>query len=146
MPRTVVTLSLDVDVVGEARIRAHKAHIPISTLHDLCMRYALTRLSEEALAKFAAERAPGGLGRLSKHERQVLGALADLEKKEAPAYRFMADEVAVTGGMLKRDAFRALAALKSRGMVASLDLEPGKFDSWGRPTREAWNRKDRSAK
>jgi hypothetical protein len=137
--KTQIGVYIEVVTADELRNRAARAGVPIGDLADLTMRYGLERLSDEALAKWAAGRQPtrGRMGGgLLKNELAVLGCWDRLLAKGEGAWRFMAKDIAQEAGLTNKDAYFALLGLQRRGLVTgggSQDL-----DRWGRPMESAW--------
>jgi|GEM_PF-6113590 len=125
----------------ELKRRADAAGLTYSDLIDLAARYGLSRLTDDALAAWAA-RQPSNRGRLggglTKAEKAVLGALRSLTQASAGTgqVRFELTEVADCAGLLRRDAYLAAKALQQRGLAAGVDGP--ELDRWDRPKSSVW--------
>jgi hypothetical protein len=131
-------LYLPSDLTEELKRRADGAGTSASALAALVMRFGLERLSDDALRKWAAKQ-PSTRGRygggMTKAEKAALAALERLT--EGPVFRLELDEIADTGGLLRKDAYLALMALRARGMVVEVHRS-AELDRWGRPTSSIW--------
>lgn len=139
--KTQVGLFISVSTSDELRERAKRAGAPIGDLADLALRFALGKLNDHALAKWASalpsRRGRNG-GSLGKDERSVLQAFDRLSQAEPGASRWGLGTLASEAGLRLSVAFWALKSLQVRGLVTGAQLE--ETDRWGRPTKSFWRR------
>ncbi len=121
------------------RSQAEELGVPIGDLVDLYLRFAHSKVSAEALKKWASGRrsAKGrSAGGMRKSERNVLDAFPRLLAKGEGSWRFMATEIAREAGLTNKDAYFALLELQRRGLISGGGSQ--KEDRWGRPMESAW--------
>lgn len=140
--KTQMGLFLDVGTAERLRSEAGRAGAPIGDLADLCIRFALERMTPDAVAKWA-QSLPSRMGPLSggpkKNERAVIAAFERLPRKagQEGAWKFPLTDVAAEAGLRLTDAFWALKALQARKLVHGSELE--EVDRWGRPVKSFWS-------
>src|SRR5690349_13420057 len=120
--RTQIGLYIEDSTAGELKDRARKVGCGIGDLGDLCIRYALDRLSEDALRKWA-EKIPSRMGptrgQPTKKERLALAAMQRL-LNAGEAWRFSGREIARESGLYPTECFLALKQLQARGLVSGI--------------------------
>lgn len=139
--KTQIGLFISVSTSDELRERAKRSGAPIGDLADLALRFALGKLNDQALAKWASElpsRRGRNAGALGKDERAVLLAFDRLAQREPGASRWSLGTVASEAGLRLTLGFWALKGLQARGLVIGAELE--ETDRWGRPIRSFWRK------
>lgn len=137
---------VDSEIVDALRERARDVGLPVGEVLGVCCKFALGRIPADAMRKLAAERVSrrGPLGGgLRLHETKVIAALERLHaaelKKMGPQRWWTTEDVAHSAGLYVREAFSALRSLLDRGgYVAEWNVDPDKFDRWGRPMITNW--------
>ncbi len=131
---------LGVSTVEELRKRAQETGAGLSDLTDLLLRLSLAKVTNEAIVAWVAsqEVKKGRLGGgMTKHERQVLGAIAALKAKYSPSWQFENSDVAQAAGLKLRESYWALQGLQARGITSGASPND-EVDRWGRPLKSFW--------
>jgi hypothetical protein len=140
--KTQANYYLPIATADTVRDRARKIGVSVNALVDLYLRHSEARLSDEALAKWAASipstqgRLAGGLTKVERSTFAAFDACAQRSEFPAATYCFGARELAHAAGVLPKEGFGALQALARRGLVEGAqghDLDP-----WGRPVESFW--------
>jgi hypothetical protein len=125
--------------IERLRTKALEVGAPIGDLAAVCIMFALKHIDTQHLVQWASNLTPtrGRLaGAMTKSERAVLAALETLKEAQKPAWRFELNEIADTAGLLRKDAYLALNAVRARGLVKNMDGE--ELDRWKRPVSSIW--------
>lgn len=138
--KTQMGLWIEAGTADELRTRANRVGVAVGDLADLLVQFGLGKLTDAALAKWAASvRSRKGRlgGALRKSERASLDAMHRMKAAEG-AWRFTLEDIARESGCRLRDAYMALVDLRNRGLVMGGGGSQ-EVDAWGRPLKSVWH-------
>jgi hypothetical protein len=135
-------LYLPLNTSDSLKQRADAVGMNYSDLADLCLRFGLARLSDDALRARVArlKEQKQTQGPLKTNDAKVLDALPRLlipTRGVTPSW-FGVEEIATEAGLPIREAYRSLTALRNRGLVRGVFKD--KMDKWGRPIESLWRK------